>query len=633
MNLRIFRWTGIFLIALVTLISYAQDEKCEIEKANFDTAALNYNTARENLKNAEVALRPIQEFYETHAKILTVEDPTGITTLANTSFNTLFKEQFKEQGLAPVMSLCRTNILTGLFCTVVEACVEANIALGRDWYDPNCTISDVTRTQLAPIVVPAIAAIYQDEFRDVRLRYENATADLVEAQALLNVAIQSRNDCFERAQIYNRVCEFGPPSRLAVGIYGEIRFPTDGDLPRPEGGSTNYDEPIVTALHVAPTKYSAHAIGTVLVGSEFIVTGGPQCAEGVTWWYVSLLDVNSGDINDGWLPEGNSTGYFTQPIFSGLEAPDQPVITAVPTISETDSQIDCLNLEEGCFDFYYRFEDAQQNVVLQGTAQPTNLFADYPGSGPYPVYSLETSDGAVFYLVYMEVPASLNPVYPTNLLVIPEYEKEAYIPSFNSDLIRDTTIINGYENGDFGIVIAGIPIPQSPELVTNSCGGSSSLSESYVSDGVCLKYPAGWVLEVQNKGITLANNQTTFDALTNAGASVTSGQQIIWVLTDVTIFGMLVGRIDSPLDMVNLIGNSSDEDFTYGEAIELTIGGKPAARKTASGNEGDMQFIVIKMGSSSDIRDYIMVWGVTARGEMGKFEETLYAVAESIVVK
>jgi len=178
-----------------------------------------------------------------------------------------------------------------------------------------------------------------------------------------------------------------------------------------------------------------------------------------------------------------------------------------------------------------------------------------------------------------------------------------------------------------------------------ACGGATggggsassvSLSESYNSDGITLKYPAGWVIEgaaAPGGPIILANNQATLDvAKSGTTTSIAAGQQVIFVLPFVgETFQALSAVVKSPVDLLTQMGpamSSAESGLTFGTPTETTVGGKAAARASGSSDNGDAQIIAINLGDSG----YIMVMGGTGKGEMGGLEGTLNAVAESVNV-
>ena len=83
-------------------------------------------------------------------------------------------------------------------------------------------------------------------------------------------------------------CPEALPPRLTVGGQGKV---TPG-LPN--------------KVRISPSL-SAAQVGQVPGEAVFTVMGGPQCADGFTWWQISYSDIT------GWTAEGNATEYWTAP--------------------------------------------------------------------------------------------------------------------------------------------------------------------------------------------------------------------------------------------------------------------------------------------------------------------------------
>jgi hypothetical protein len=87
-------------------------------------------------------------------------------------------------------------------------------------------------------------------------------------------------------------CPGTPPSIMSAGVTGRVTY-TDG-----------------SPLNVRASATVASAVLTILPeGTGFQVIGGPQCADGYTWWNVLL----PGSIY-GWAAEGNMDEYFIEPL-------------------------------------------------------------------------------------------------------------------------------------------------------------------------------------------------------------------------------------------------------------------------------------------------------------------------------
>ena len=87
-------------------------------------------------------------------------------------------------------------------------------------------------------------------------------------------------------------CPGTPISQISVGIQARVTF-TSG-----------------TPLNMRQTPSTAAAVVRILPeGSTFDVIGGPQCADGYTWWQIRI----PGNTY-GWAAEGDPGGYFIEPM-------------------------------------------------------------------------------------------------------------------------------------------------------------------------------------------------------------------------------------------------------------------------------------------------------------------------------
>ncbi len=171
----------------------------------------------------------------------------------------------------------------------------------------------------------------------------------------------------------------------------------------------------------------------------------------------------------------------------------------------------------------------------------------------------------------------------------------------------------------------------------NGNASSMSLSETYDGDDVSFKYPSGWVVQepaAAGGPVMLANNQATLDALSASGTTTAaSGQQAVIVMPFVGDAGAAItATFASPMDLLNQMipsMSSGTNNITFGDPTEAIIGGNTAAKATGTGDSGDGKIIVIKVGDAG----YVLVMGVTAKGELGNIEGSVDGLAESITVK
>lgn len=85
------------------------------------------------------------------------------------------------------------------------------------------------------------------------------------------------------------VCNPQLPTRLAMGQQARV-LPGDPNNIRERPG------------------LGSRVLGLIPGGGTFAVTGGPFCADGITWWIVSYNDIT------GWTAEGQGSTYFVEPL-------------------------------------------------------------------------------------------------------------------------------------------------------------------------------------------------------------------------------------------------------------------------------------------------------------------------------
>lgn len=163
-------------------------------------------------------------------------------------------------------------------------------------------------------------------------------------------------------------------------------------------------------------------------------------------------------------------------------------------------------------------------------------------------------------------------------------------------------------------------------------GGTVALDQTYNADGVTFKYPSGWVTQGSGASgpIFAANNQDTLTAAQSGDTtSLKAGQQIITILTlpsAVNTTGAMT-EIDLLKQMTTGMTGAAGAPV-LGEPTAATIGGKPAARATGTGDSGDGTAIIINQGDAG----YVIIFGIAAKGEMSNLDGILNGVADSLTV-
>ena len=93
-------------------------------------------------------------------------------------------------------------------------------------------------------------------------------------------------------------CPGAPPSRLVVGSSGQVTITPPGQVAIP------------VRVRNAPGR-SGKVIGQITDGTQFKVEEGPTCKDNYAWWRITA------DVIAGWIAEGDSSGYYVEPIQAG----------------------------------------------------------------------------------------------------------------------------------------------------------------------------------------------------------------------------------------------------------------------------------------------------------------------------
>lgn len=161
-------------------------------------------------------------------------------------------------------------------------------------------------------------------------------------------------------------------------------------------------------------------------------------------------------------------------------------------------------------------------------------------------------------------------------------------------------------------------------------GGTVALDQTYNADGLSFKYPSGWVTEAAGDGgpVYLANNQAALDAAkaSTSTLNLAAGQQAVVIFPIPAELASAMGSTNL-VDLLKTMSQSisgTEGAPTFGEPAEVTIGGKAGARMSGTGDSADAQVIMLNLGDSG----YLMVFGVTPKGDISKLEPVLNGIAE-----
>ncbi len=127
--------------------------------------------------------------------------------------------------------------------------------------------------------------------------------------ALTTISAQSPVQSAAAQQV---ACPGAPPTRFAVGVQGTVSPTAPGTVSTP------------LRVRNQPSK-----TGQILLqlrdGAQFSVTGGPKCADGYLWWQIKT------DNNvTGWVAEGDTSGYYIDPVAGGSSPTVPANATAAP---------------------------------------------------------------------------------------------------------------------------------------------------------------------------------------------------------------------------------------------------------------------------------------------------------------
>lgn len=157
------------------------------------------------------------------------------------------------------------------------------------------------------------------------------------------------------------------------------------------------------------------------------------------------------------------------------------------------------------------------------------------------------------------------------------------------------------------------------------------LPQTYVSDDerLTLRYPAGWVLDSETSGqLIVATDESLFELSEDI---VPSGQAAFGVLfLDENSLGSLIDLGGDPLSIMEAVVKTTFESADAGVKLEspiaLTFADHPAARTDGTFIGNDIFLMVVDQGG----KHYALYIGITAGGEMPKYEPKLLAIGESI---
>jgi Tol biopolymer transport system component len=159
-----------------------------------------------------------------------------------------------------------------------------------------------------------------------------------------------------------------------------------------------------------------------------------------------------------------------------------------------------------------------------------------------------------------------------------------------------------------------------------------ALSETYVSsdERLTMRYPEGWVVVDEDDGIVvLATDESLAGGIDDAIPTGEAGLALFFSdtgpLAEEGIFdeGTPSGVLDA---VIALIQEDSENVGRFSNPVAFTVGGRSGARSTGTAEGNDVLLVATDMGD--DV--FGVAVGITAAGDLDRFESKLLAIIESI---
>lgn len=158
------------------------------------------------------------------------------------------------------------------------------------------------------------------------------------------------------------------------------------------------------------------------------------------------------------------------------------------------------------------------------------------------------------------------------------------------------------------------------------------LTETYVSpdERLTLRYPEGWVVNTEEEGITLlATSEGVIDTISDTIASGEAALALVFSDSDPSPEpGLFDGGTPNAIvrRAIELISEDSNNVGRFTEPQRTTLHGRPGARSSGTISGNDVLLIGLGMGENV----FMLAFGVTASGELERFEPKMVAILESI---
>lgn len=181
-----------------------------------------------------------------------------------------------------------------------------------------------------------------------------------------------------------------------------------------------------------------------------------------------------------------------------------------------------------------------------------------------------------------------------------------------------------------GLASAGrVPLGDGPILAQEGGTALPDLSETLIfvfpeKELVTqVNYPDGWVAEVGDGAIVLANSQTAFDASQQGDGLLTEGDLVILVET------LLPNELEGDtLDAMftGVVATFTDENTTFSDPTPLTEGEMNALKALVTGEHNDGALILVQAGEDA----LLGVLVAAAKGHFGEVEPLVDAIAATL---
>jgi hypothetical protein len=161
----------------------------------------------------------------------------------------------------------------------------------------------------------------------------------------------------------------------------------------------------------------------------------------------------------------------------------------------------------------------------------------------------------------------------------------------------------------------------SAQTATAVIAETASINTSDVLGGVLtVAYPKNWAATPSDGSILLGSQPGISPENTVPAGAVAVGVSGIAPVLAATI--VTDGTITAAT-VLDAYQNTLSSDIQAGSTTAITLNGKSAARLSVAANEGDSLIIVIDQAGA-----FVVVIGVTAKGELAQHEAAILAIAE-----